>query len=61
VIWDEDFAIDDGATGAATCEDGEHLPFVALVAAERALAAQRFLKTGRKRGAQISPAGSIPV
>ena len=61
VIWDEDFAIDGAAAGAATCEDGEHLPFVARVAAELALAAQRFLRDGKKVGAQLFPGGQVAV
>ena len=57
-IWDEDFAIDDeGDAGAPTCEDGEFLPFIVLTAAHVAHAAQRFLRTGRKTGYSISPAG----
>ena len=61
VVWDEDFAPDEGAAGAATCEDGEHLPFVALVAAELALSVQRFVRDGRKTGAQVSPSGAIVI
>lgn len=61
VVWDEQFVIDEGAAGAATCEDGEHLPFIALVGAELALAVQRFVHDGRKRGVQLHPGGSIPI
>lgn len=61
VVWDEDFAIDDGAAGAATCEDGAHLPFVALVSAHLAMAVQRFLADGRKTGVQVHPGGSIAI
>jgi len=58
VIWDEDFIIDDeGSAGAATCEDGEFLPFIQLASAYLALAIQRFVKDGRKIGFSISPAG----
>lgn len=57
-IWDESFVIDDeGDGGAATCEDGEFLPFIMLSAAHLAQAAQRFIKDGRKVGYSISPAG----
>lgn len=59
VIWDPAFTVDDGPAGAATCEDGEHLPFVALVAAELALAVQRFVRDGRTTGAQVFPTGAI--
>jgi molybdopterin/thiamine biosynthesis adenylyltransferase len=57
-IWDEDFVIDDeGDAGAPTCEDGEFLPFIQLTATYLAYATQRFIKTGRKTGYSISPAG----
>lgn len=60
VIWDEDFRIDDETgAGAATCEDGEHLPFIALTSSYLAYSAQQFLKNGRKMGFSISPAGSV--
>jgi molybdopterin/thiamine biosynthesis adenylyltransferase len=61
VVWDAEFAIDGAATGAATCEDGEHLPFVGRVAAELAMAAQRFLRDGRKVGAQLFPGGQVAI
>ena len=58
VVWSDDFVIDDeGDGGAATCEDGEHLPFIEISAAYLAYAAQRFIKDGRKIGYSISPAG----
>ena len=51
VIWDEEFAIDgEPEAGAATCEDGAHLPLIGLVAAYLARSAQEFLDTGRKLG-----------
>jgi len=56
-IWTEDFAIDEAGAGAPTCEDGEFLPFIMLTATYLAYAAQRFIKTGRKTGYSISPAG----
>ena len=34
VVWDEHFRIDDEAgAGVATCEGGEHLPFIAITSA----------------------------
>jgi molybdopterin/thiamine biosynthesis adenylyltransferase len=63
VIWDPIFRIDaevETGTGA-TCDDGEHLPFIALVAAYMAYAVQRFLKTGQMMNFSISPAGAIVV
>lgn len=60
VTWDEDFTIDDEpAAGAATCEDGEHLPFIALAAAFLAKAAQEFVSKGARVGFQVSPGGAI--
>lgn len=56
VLWGTDFRIDDAA-GAATCEDGRHLAFVASAAAWMAQAATRFIEAGERRGFSISPAG----
>jgi molybdopterin/thiamine biosynthesis adenylyltransferase len=61
VVWDEDFVADDAAPGTPTCEGGEHLPFVGLVAAHLAHAATTWLAKGRKIGFQISPAGAIVI
>lgn len=61
-VWTEQFVIDDEAgAGAATCEDGEFLPFICLVSAFVARAAQAFLKDGRKVGFQVHPQGVIPL
>jgi molybdopterin/thiamine biosynthesis adenylyltransferase len=58
VVWDEDFEIDDeSGVAGATCENGEHLPFIAIVSACLARAAQVFLATGRKTGFEINPSG----
>lgn len=62
VIWDEAFAIDsEVGAGAATCEDGEFLPFIALTAAYMARAVQLFLKDNKKVGFSISPIGVITI
>lgn len=53
VVWDEKFAIDDSGGEGATCEDGEHLPFIALVSAHVARAAQEFLKSRQKMSFQV--------
>lgn len=53
VTWTEEFTADDRAEGAATCEDGEHLPFIAKTAAQLALAAQDFLRSGEKSGFHV--------
>lgn len=59
VVWDEDFVVDDEpAAGAATCENGEHLPFIALTAAYLARAAQTFLKSGEHSGYHVHPGGA---
>lgn len=57
VVWDEQFVVDDEAAGAATCEGGEHLPFIGVVAAYIARAAQMYLKDGKKIGYVVTPAG----
>jgi molybdopterin/thiamine biosynthesis adenylyltransferase len=62
VTWDEKFVIDDeGGAGQATCEGGEHLPFIAMVASYIARATQDFLVKGAKYGYQISPAGVLRI
>jgi len=59
-VWDEDFIIDsEPAEAAATCEDGEHLPFIALVAATMAHSAQSFLDAGRRQSFHILPNGAV--
>lgn len=61
-IWDENFTIDDeDGAGTATCENGDFLPFIAIVSSHLAYAAQHFLLTGKKIGFQITPAGSMRV
>jgi molybdopterin/thiamine biosynthesis adenylyltransferase len=58
VIWDENFVIDDEpGEGVATCEDGEHLPFIGMTAVMLARAAQAFLRSGSKMGFSIHPTG----
>lgn len=61
VEWDETFDISDAPPGAATCEDGEHLPFISMTVAHLAYAVQQFLKDGTKIGAQVSPRGLFPL
>jgi molybdopterin/thiamine biosynthesis adenylyltransferase len=57
VVWDEHFVIDYGTAGAPTCEDGEFLPFIQIVSAWLALAAQNFIREGRKTGYMVSHGG----
>jgi len=55
VRWDERFEADaEDEEGQATCEGGEHLPFIGLVSATLARAIQDFLAGGVKRDAMIS-------
>jgi len=62
VLWSESFTIDDEpAEGAATCEDGEHLPFIVTVAAYMARAVQVFLRTERRLSFNIHPTGAMRV
>jgi len=61
VMWDAAFSPDEGAEGVATCEDGEHLPFVAFVAARMADAVQRFLKDGEQISSHLHPGGILRV
>jgi molybdopterin-synthase adenylyltransferase len=59
VVWDEQFVIDDEAgLGQATCEDGAHLPFLAIVAGYLAHAAQLFVREGKKVGFVVHPGGA---
>jgi len=57
VAWTDNFVIDDGATGAPTCEDGEFLPFIELVVSYLATAVQFFRGQGRRIGFSIFPTG----
>lgn len=62
VVWDEDFKIDDeSGADVATCENGEFLPFIAVVSSYVAYAAQQFLTVGKKMGFQVTPAGAIRI
>lgn len=60
VVWDKDFTIDyEDGEGAATCEDGDFLPFIAITAAYLARAAQSWVRDGRQVGFDITPAGAF--
>jgi hypothetical protein len=62
VAWNEHFKVDaEGAKGQATCEDGEFLPFIVIVAGYLARAAQVFLTTGKKVEFVVNPAGAVRV
>lgn len=55
VVWDERFTPEDGAAGGAqaTCEAGEALPFIGVVASYMALSAQAWLERQQKLNWQI--------
>jgi len=55
VIWDEHFVVDDTTAGAATCEDGAHLPFIMTVSALIARSVQVFLHQSKRQGWSIAP------
>jgi molybdopterin/thiamine biosynthesis adenylyltransferase len=58
VIWSEHFKPDEGQEGQATCEDGQHLPFIVTVAAYMAQSVQRFLEQGQRHSFQVFPGGA---
>jgi hypothetical protein len=58
VRWDERFSPDtEDTAGQATCEGGEHLPLLALVAATLARAVQDFLRAGAKADSIVGTGG----
>lgn len=58
VRWSERFVPDEeGAPGQATCEDGEHLPLIALAASTLARAVQAFLERGERHDFMIGLGG----
>lgn len=58
VVWDSKFRIDDEpGEGVATCENGAHLPFIALTAALLAKSVQAFLEDGKQAGYSIHAGG----
>lgn len=59
--WDDKFTISEGDAGVPTCENGEQLPFIALVSTYIARSAQDFLSTGKKFGYMISPQNATRV
>lgn len=62
VVWDNLFNIDkEPGEGAATCENGEHLPFIGLSAAILAQSAKKYLDTGEMVSYHISPGGVLKI
>jgi len=62
IVWDEIFKEDEeGTPGQPTCENGDNLPFHAFAAAQIAIVAQKFLKTGIKRSSMLISDKIIPL
>jgi hypothetical protein len=62
VRWDERFVPDaEDHEGQATCEGGEHLPLIGMLAAALARTVQDFVKSGAKRDSMISLAAVTPT
>ena len=60
VRWDERFAPDrEDAAGQATCEGGEHLPLIGLLASTLARAIQDFLRSGTRADYMVSLSGVL--
>jgi len=58
VRWNERFVADaEPSPGAATCEGGEHLPLIALVASTLARTVQDFIANGARRDSMIALSG----
>ncbi len=61
VTWTEKFQADDAPPGAATCEDGEHLPFISTVSSLLALCVQGFVRRGERRSFLVFPGGTKEI
>jgi molybdopterin/thiamine biosynthesis adenylyltransferase len=63
VMWDDKFTIDDEpAEGAATCEAGEHLPFISIVSGILARSVQEYFSSGKSINFLIYPlSGAVRV
>jgi molybdopterin/thiamine biosynthesis adenylyltransferase len=60
VVWDKDFKIDDeNVAGEATCDGGQHLPFIGVVSCLLAHAVQTWLRSSKHIGYSISPGGVV--
>lgn len=56
VRWDEQFVVDEEtAAGQATCEAGEHTPFIMLVSSVMAVALQEFVLNGSRLNFNAAP------
>lgn len=62
VRWEERFVADaEDAAGQATCEAGEHLPFIVQVASALARVIQDFAERGARRDVMVTRAGGSVV
>lgn len=62
IAWDASFVIDEeDGVGAPTCENGEHLPFLAVVSGHIAHAVKEYMGKGVCLAYQVSPGGTIRV
>jgi hypothetical protein len=62
VIWDEEFTIDsEQNVGAATCENGDHLPFISLVSATLARSVDEYVKSNKKLSYNIFPISGVKL
>ena len=58
VRWDDAFTPDaEGAPGQATCENGEHLPFINIVASVLARTVDEFVADGTRLNSMVSLSG----
>jgi len=60
VRWDDQFVADaEDEPGQATCEGGEHLPMIGLVASVLARTIQEFVRDGRRWNSFLTPSGVV--
>lgn len=59
--WDENFKVDFTASGTPTCETGDQLPFIGVVACYLARSVQEFVTNGRKVGFEVSPSNVLKI
>ncbi len=58
VRWDEAFTPDaEDAAGQATCENGDHLPFIGIVSSVLAQTVSEFVQDGSRLNAMVSLSG----
>lgn len=56
VVWDPDFKVDsEDVPGQATCDEGDHLPFIACVSSYLSTSVAEWLRSGKKINYSVSP------